>query len=92
MTFDPYQNDPPNDPYRAYRDEDRSAGGAAILFGALLLAALGGFVWFYSSTDQTTATTEMRPPITQPKTGAAPAPETTGSSSNMPANPSPKAE
>jgi hypothetical protein len=35
--------------------------------------------------NRSVATGDMRPPITQPSTtGSAPAPETTGSSSNMP--------
>jgi hypothetical protein len=92
MTYDPYRNDPPDasyqdpswkdEPYRDYRNEDRAAAGAAILLGALLLAAIGGFIYFYSGTsDRSIATNDLRPPITQPSTtGSAPAPETTGSS------------
>src|SRR5690606_12273479 len=38
MTYDPYRNnEPPHDPYRRYRTEDRTSAGAAILLGALLL-------------------------------------------------------
>lgn len=94
MTYDPYRNDPPEEAYREYRDEDRVAAGASILLGALLLAAIGGFIYFYAGApSQSVATNEIRPPITQPSTtGAAPAPETTGSSANMPPVTDPKAE
>jgi hypothetical protein len=99
MTYDPYRNEPPrNEPtdeaYRDYRDEDRIAAGATILLGALLLAAIGGFLYFYAGPgDQNVATNDIRPPITQPSTtGAAPAPETTGSSANMPPAPQPQLE
>jgi len=93
MTYDPYRNnEPPHDPYRRYRTEDRTSAGAAILLGALLLAAIGGFIYFYSGPSEQSIATDMRPPITQPSTtGSAPAPETTGASSNMPAS-EPKVE
>jgi hypothetical protein len=91
MTYDPYRNDDASyqdaswqdDSYRDYRSEDRTAAGAAILLGAALLAAIGSFIYFYSSaSDPSVATNELRPPITQPSTtGSAPAPETTGSAS-----------
>jgi hypothetical protein len=94
MTYDPYRNEPPHDPYREYRNEDRAGAGAAILLGALLLAAIGGFIYFYSGVpEQGVASNDMRPLITQPSTtGSAPAPETTGSSANMPPAARPKAE
>jgi len=82
MTYDPYRNQPPPD---RYRDEDRAAAGAAILLGALLLAAIGGFIYFNSGlSDRGVAIHDIRPPITQPATtGSAPARETTESSSNL---------
>jgi hypothetical protein len=102
MTYDPYRNDDASyqdgswqdDSYRDYRNEDRTAAGAAILLGAVLLAAIGGLIYFYSgASDRNIATNDLRPPITQPSTtGAAPAPETTGSSANMPPVAEPKAE
>jgi len=102
MTYDPYRNDDASyqdaswqdDSYRDYRNEDRTAAGAAILLGVLLLAAIGGFIYFFAATgDRSVATADIRPPITQPSTtGAAPAPETTGSSANMPPMPEPRLE
>lgn len=100
MTYDPYRdpyrNEPPDGSdleYRDYRNEDRAAAGAAILLGALLLAAIGGFIYFNAGTGDRVATTDLRPPITQPSTtGSAPAPETTGSSANMPPMPQPRIE
>lgn len=94
MTYDPYRNEPPHDPYRDYREANATGAGAPILLGALLLAALGGFIYFFTGpADQTVATNEMRPPITQPSTtGAGRTPETTGSSANMPPAPEPRLE
>ncbi|HWV52271.1 hypothetical protein [Pseudorhodoplanes sp.] len=94
MTYDPYRNEPPRDPYRDSRDIESGGSGATILLGALLLAAIGGFIYFYAMPgDQSVATNDMRPPITQPSTtGSAPAPETTGSSANMPPAATPKLE
>ncbi len=94
MTYDPYRNDMPRDAYRDHRDLEQTGSGASLLLGALLLAAIGGFLYFYASpSDQSVATNEIRPPITQPSTtGSAPAPETTGSSANMPPAPAPQLE
>lgn len=95
MTYDPYRNELPRDPYRDpdERDPNQSGAGAAILLGALLLAALGGFIYFFNTDAQNLATNDIRPPITQPSTtGSAPARETTGSSANMPPMPAQKAE
>lgn len=92
MTYDPYRNDLPRDPYRDPREVN--SGGASILLAALLLAAIGGFIYFYAGPDeQSVATNDARPTVTQPATtGSAPAPETTGSSANMPPAPQPKLE
>jgi hypothetical protein len=94
MTYDPYRDQIPQDPHRYPRDPERGGAGAAILLGAVLLAAIGGFIYFFTSDAQQVATnSDMRPPITQPSTtGSAPAPETTGSSANMPPMPEPKLE
>ncbi len=94
MSHDPYR-DPQIDPapYRDQRDPNSASSGAAILLGAVLLAAIGAFIYFYTDAGEQVATNDMRPPITQPSTtGSAPAPETTGSSSNIPAAPEQKAE
>lgn len=82
MTYDPYRNDDAsyqdaswqNDSDRDYRNEDRAAAGAAILLGAALLAAIGGFIYFYSGVaDRSIATNDLRPAVTQPETtGSAP--------------------
>ncbi len=85
MTYDPYRNDPrPNDPYaNPYRvtDPDREVGaGPAVLLGALLLAAIGGFIFFYGAGDNTTMlSSDLRPQISQPNHPAPVTPrETTG--------------
>jgi hypothetical protein len=92
MTFDPNRNDLPPDPYRDYRKQTRAGAGAAILLGALLLAAIGGFIYFYSGVPESgVATNDTRPPIAQPSRSD-PVPETTGSSANMPPAPAPKLE
>ncbi len=79
----PTPNDPYENPYRVTtgRDEARTRNpvGSALLFGALLLAAIGAFIYYSSGYQPTVATNEMRPPITQPKEQVRPAPaETTG--------------
>ena len=80
MNYDPYR-DPeretidPRDPYKHAGDSDGSL--SAVALGAIVLIALGGFIYFYSSrTGPDVAATDMRAPITQ----KAPA-ETTGSGS-----------
>jgi hypothetical protein len=84
MTYDPYRNDPrPNDPYpNPYRvtDPDREVGaGPAVLLGALLLAAIGGFIFFYGAGDSTTMlSSDLRPQLRQPQLPAVNPPETTG--------------
>ncbi len=84
-TYDPHRNEPP-------RDLDESSGGTILLGAALLLAAIGGFIFLYAGpSDQTSRKYDqyVRAPITQPSTkGAAPAPER--SSANMPPAPRPR--
>ena len=83
MTYDPYKfdqysNEPP-------RDLDDYSGGVAILVGALLLAALGGFIYLYSGpSDQNLATNDAHPPIIRQST--------TGSSADMPRAAQPRIE
>ena len=90
----------PDDPHRVgrqrielpqsdYRDEARAGAGAAILLGALLLVAIGGFVFYFAGAGDSAVTTNgMSPPITQPATnGSEPEPAATGSSRTMPAAP-----
>lgn len=75
MTYDPYRNDiTPPDPFRGYRDPNESGTGTGMLLAALMLLALGGFIFYFANTDaQNVASTDMRPPITQPSTtGSAP--------------------
>ena len=86
MTYDPNRypnpNDPYENPYRVSEAERRTGSGVALALGALLLAAIGGFIYFTAKGDQSTvANNEFRPPITQPAEPALrPAPaETTGS-------------
>jgi hypothetical protein len=96
MTYDPYRNDLPRDPYRDPRADARdpsAGGGASILLAALLLAAIGGFIYFYTGPDDQVAINDTRPQITAPATtGSGSAPETTGSSANMPPAPEPRLE
>lgn len=95
MTYDPNNRPNPQDPYEnPYRvnEANRQTGnGVALVFGALLLAAIGGFIYFTANGDRaTTANNEIRPPITQsadPAPRRAPA-ETTGSGASS-AEPAP---
>lgn len=83
MTYDPYQNPSPRDryenPYRIDATDSQTSVGTALLLGALLLAAIGGFVYYSSSDEPSVAGNDMRPPITQPRQDVPAAqPETTG--------------
>ena len=79
MTYDRFHttrplNDPYANPYRV-TDPDREVGSAdALLLGALLLFAIGGFIYFsYSGTNdrETVLSHDMRPQIgQQPKAAA----------------------
>ena len=70
-THDPHRNDPT-------RDLDESSGGTILLGGALLLAAIGGFIFVYAGPSNQTSKYDqyVRAPITQP--------------SNMPPAPRPR--
>jgi hypothetical protein len=86
MTYDPYRNRSPRDPYeKPYRvgaADSQTGFGAALLLGALLLAAIGGFIYYGSSDQPSVASNDMRPPIIQPKQNVpAMQPETTGAGS-----------
>ena len=77
---DPYSNEPPP-------DHLEKVTASTILFGGLLFAAIGAFIYIFAGpSDQTSRQYDIRPPITQP--GAAPAPER--SSANMPPATPPK--
>jgi hypothetical protein len=87
MINDPYRpQDPYENPYRVTHDGQDTAGvSAAILLGALLLAAIGGFIYFSGGDRAIVANNELRPPITQPNEAARPAqPETTGAANVEP--------
>ena len=90
MTYDPYRNGPsPQDPNGNYTRDPDSGGGAGILL-VLTLLVLGGFIYYFSSGDNTRMASNMdlRTPITQPNTtGAAPRSETTGVSDSMTSSP-----
>ena len=94
MTYDPYRNaTTPPDPY--HRDPEDGSGGTMML-GALVLLAIGGFVYFFGTSDNTNvASNDLRPPVTQSSpstTGAAPSapPDaTTGSASSPQTQPAP---
>lgn len=98
MTYDPYRQPTPQDPYenpyRVNEEQNRSGTGVAMILGAVLLAAIAGFVYFSNGEQATVANNDIRPPITQSNDPARPAaPETTGSgsSSNM-EEPAPSAD
>jgi hypothetical protein len=83
MTYDPYRQPSPQDPYenpyRVHEADSQTGTGAALLLGALLLAAIGGFVYYSTGDQPSVANNEMRPPITQSNEPAnRSAPETTG--------------
>ena len=80
MTYDPFRNVLPRDPFRDYRDPNDTGAGAGLLLGAVMLLALGGFFYYFANTDaQNLATHEPRPPMAQPSSTGSGA--TTGSSS-----------
>ena len=59
-TYDPHRNEPP-------RDLDESSGGTILLGAALLLAAIGGFIFLYAGpSDQTSRKSDQYVRITQP--------------------------
>jgi len=87
MTYDPYRHPTPQDPYenpyRVQEADSQTGTGVALILGALLLAAIGGFAYFSTGDQPSVANNEMRPPITQPNDPARrSAPETTGAGSS----------
>ena len=101
MTNDPYRQPTPQDPYenpyRVNEEENRSGTGVAMILGALLLAAIAGFVYFSTGDQATVANNDIRPPITQSndpaRDPARPAVrETTGSGTSNLDQPAPSAE
>ena len=81
MTYDPYRQQTPQDPYenpyRVNEAENRNGNGVAMALGALLLAAIAGFVYFSTGDQPSVANNEMRPPITQSNDATRPAPRET---------------
>ena len=87
MTYDPNRyptpQDPYENPYRVHEADSQTGMGAALILGALLLAAIGSFIYFSTGDQATVANNEMRPPITLPNDPAKQsAPETTGAGSS----------
>ncbi len=82
MSFDPYRDTtkPPREPYQDFHRDPDGGTGTSFLLGALVLLALGGFIYYYAGiADRSDVATNMRAPITQPSTtGSATPPETTG--------------
>ena len=97
MTNDPYRQPTPQDPYenpyRVNEEENRSGTGGAMMLGALLLAAIAGFVYFSTGDQATVANNDIRPPITKSTDTPRPAaPETTGSGTSNMDQPAPSAD
>ncbi len=87
MSYDPYRNPrPPREPYQDFHRDPDSGTATSFLLGALILLALGGFIYYYAGGDRSNVVTnDMRPPITQPNTtGAATG---SGQTSSEPARP-----
>lgn len=85
MTYDPYRNitpppPPPREPYQDFHRNPDAGTGTSFLLGALILVALGGFIYYYAGSDNSNvATKDLRPPVTQPNTTGSGTPaETTG--------------
>lgn len=81
MSYDPYRDTtphnttPPREPFQNFERDPDGGTGSSFLLGALVLIALGGFIYYYAGLDTPNmATNDLRPPVTQPSTtGAAPA-------------------
>jgi len=94
MSYDPYRNTktPPREPYQNFHRDPDGGTGTSFLMGALVLLALGGFIYYYANSDNSNvATNDMRPPITQPHTtgkGSSAEPTTSGDTTQQqPARP-----
>ena len=76
MTYDPYRNTtpssippPPREPFQDFHRDPDGGTGTSFLLGALILVALGGFIYYYAASDHSDiATNNLRPPVTQPST------------------------
>ena len=92
MSYDPYRNTtprntptPPREPFQDFHRDPDGGTGTSFLLGALVLLALGGFIYYYAGTaDRSDVATDMRPPITQPSTTGSGSAETTGSGTTSP--------
>ncbi len=86
MSYDPYrdmtpppQETPPREPFQDFHRDPDGGTTTSFLVGALVLLALGGFIYYYAGTaDKSDVATDMRPPITQPTTTGSGTGETTG--------------
>ncbi len=75
MTYDPYRNTrpsstppPPREPFQDFHRDPDGGTGTSFLLGALILVALGGFIYYYAASDHSDiATNNLRPPVTQPR-------------------------
>ena len=92
---DPYRNTtpPPREPYQDFHRDPDAGTGTSFLLGALILVALGGFIYYYSgSQTPNVASKDMRSPVTQPSTtgsGTPAEPSGTNTTPNNSANPQP---
>ena len=75
MTYDPYRNTtpsstpPPREPFQDFHRDPDGGTGTSFLLGALILVALGGFIYYYAAGDHSDiATDNLRPPVTQQST------------------------
>ena len=89
MTYDPYRNTPsskppPREPFQDFHRDPDGGTGTSFLLGALILVALGGFIYYYAGSDHSNvATNNLRPPVTQPSTTGSGTPaETTGTNNS----------
>ena len=69
---------PPREPYQDFHRNPDAGTGTSFLLGALVLIALGGFIYYYAGNNHSDiAIQDVRPPITQPSTTGSGAPAET---------------
>ena len=90
---DPYRNTtPPREPYQDFHRDPDAGTGTSFLLGALILVALGDFIYYYSGSETPNiASKDMRSPVTQPSTtgSGTPAEPRGANTPNNSANPQP---